>query len=252
MSGPRTPHAPDPPLSSRPCPRPSTPTSPRSTPRTCPIAAGRSTTGSRSWRGVDPDAFGICLATVDGYLYEVGDTRTRLHDPVDLEDVHLRARARRPRLRRRSTRKIDVEPSGEAFYEISLEPGDRACRRNAMINAGAIAACSLVAGDTLEERYARVRVDVLARRRPRARARRGDLPRRPRGRPPPPRDRPPAARLGRDRGRPRPGRRALLPPVRAAARLPRPRADGGHAGQRRRAAAHRRAASSSPRSSSAC
>ena len=25
---------------------------------------------------VDPDDFGICLATIDGYLYEVGDTRT--------------------------------------------------------------------------------------------------------------------------------------------------------------------------------
>ena len=25
---------------------------------------------------VDHDAFGICLATVDGHLYEVGDTRT--------------------------------------------------------------------------------------------------------------------------------------------------------------------------------
>ena len=51
--------------------------------------------------------------------------------------------------------KIDVEPSGEAFYEISL--GETGRPSNAMINAGAIAAASLVAGETLDERYERVR-----------------------------------------------------------------------------------------------
>ena len=50
---------------------------------------------------------------------------------------------------------IGVEPSGEAFNSISLEPGTGR-PLNPMINAGAIAAASLVAGDTPEARLARV------------------------------------------------------------------------------------------------
>jgi glutaminase len=104
---------------------------------------------------VDPDRFGICIATGDGYLYEVGDTRLSftiqsISKPftygLALADRGVEAVAR----------KIDVEPSGDAFNEISLER--RTGRpRNPMINAGAIAAASLVAGATLEERYERLR-----------------------------------------------------------------------------------------------
>jgi glutaminase len=104
---------------------------------------------------VDHDAFGICIATGDGHLYEVGDTRTEftiqsIAKPftygMALADRGLSAVAS----------KIDVEPSGDAFNEISLHPVTGR-PRNPMINAGAIAAASLVAGDTPEERYDRLR-----------------------------------------------------------------------------------------------
>jgi len=104
--------------------------------------------------GVDPESFGICLATADGYVYEVGDTRLpfciqsiskpftyglaltdRGHDVVDS--------------------KIDVEPSGDAFNEISLHPVTNR-PRNPMINAGAIAAAGLVDGANPAENMARV------------------------------------------------------------------------------------------------
>jgi len=104
---------------------------------------------------VDPDAFGICLATGDGYVYEVGDTRVdftiqSVSKPftygLALADRGIEA----------VDEKIDVEPSGDAFNEISLDPVTGR-PRNPMINAGAIAAASLVAGKTLEERYERLR-----------------------------------------------------------------------------------------------
>lgn len=48
---------------------------------------------------------------------------------------------------------IDVEPSGEAFNELSLDPASRK-PRNAMINAGAITASSLLPGDTPDAQVA--------------------------------------------------------------------------------------------------
>ena len=55
-----------------------------------------------------------------------------------------------------SPTKIDVEPSGEAFNEISLDP-DTERPRNPMINAGAITSASLVAGADPAERFERIR-----------------------------------------------------------------------------------------------
>ena len=101
----------------------------------------------------DPDTFALCLATVDGQVYEVGQAGHRftiqsISKPftyaLGLHDQGVDAVAR----------KVDVEPSGDAFNEISLAPGTGR-PRNPMINAGAITAASLVAGSDGEERFAR-------------------------------------------------------------------------------------------------
>src|SRR5215208_3840967 len=102
-----------------------------------------------------PDGFGICLATVDGYLYEAGDTRTDF-TIQSISKTYTYGLAIADRGFEVVDSKIDVEPSGEAFYEISLSP-ETGLPSNAMINAGAIAAASLLEGDTLDARYERVR-----------------------------------------------------------------------------------------------
>ncbi|GLB67710.1 glutaminase A [Arthrobacter mangrovi] len=104
--------------------------------------------------GVDPDRFGICLATADGYVYEVGDTREdftiqSISKPLTygLALADLGAEA--------VDGKIDVEPSGDAFNELSLAEGTGR-PANAMINAGAIAAASLVKGRGGSSRFERI------------------------------------------------------------------------------------------------
>jgi glutaminase len=103
---------------------------------------------------VDPRRFGIAVATVDGRVYEVGDTRERftiqsISKPlvygVALEDRGVE----------QVRRTVGVEPSGDAFNSISLEPVTGR-PMNPMINAGAIATTSLVAGATRAERLDRV------------------------------------------------------------------------------------------------
>jgi len=102
----------------------------------------------------NPDWFGICLATTDGRIYEVGDTR----QPFTIQSISkpfIYGLALEDRGRGAVLGKIGVEPSGEAFNSISLMPGTGR-PLNPMINAGAIAATSLVAGHSQEDKLHRV------------------------------------------------------------------------------------------------
>ena len=102
----------------------------------------------------DPRWFGICIATRDGVVYEVGDTA----QPFTLQSASkpfTYGLALGDHGEEAVLAKIGVEPSGEAFNAISLRPQTGA-PMNPLINAGAIAACGLVRGSTVEERIARI------------------------------------------------------------------------------------------------
>ena len=104
---------------------------------------------------VDPSGFGLTLSSSDGFLYESGDARTEFTiqsiskpftyalalDQVGEEAVDA---------------KIGVEPSGEAFNEISVDDKTKT-PKNPMINAGAIASVALVPAAGPDERFAKIR-----------------------------------------------------------------------------------------------
>ena len=103
---------------------------------------------------VEPDKFGICVATIDGHVYEVGDSRhpftiQSISKPfvygLALDDHGPAAMAR----------KVGVEPSGDAFNAISLHPDDGR-PLNPMINAGAIATTGQIVAASPEERFTRI------------------------------------------------------------------------------------------------
>ncbi len=102
----------------------------------------------------DPEWFGIALATVDGNVYLVGDARQAftvqsiskaITYGIALEDHGIEG----------VFAKVGVEPSGEAFNSISLEP-DTGRPMNPMINAGAIATTGLIKAKSREERLDRI------------------------------------------------------------------------------------------------
>ena len=102
----------------------------------------------------DPDWFGICIATRDGFIYEVGDSR----QPFTLQSISkplTYGLALEENGEDKVLAKIGVEPSGDAFNAISLRPQTGA-PLNPLINAGAIAACGLIPGDTVEEKSVRL------------------------------------------------------------------------------------------------
>ena len=91
---------------------------------------------------MDPEAFGICLVTVDGAVYEAGDART----PFTLQSLSkplVYAAALDAIGDDEVRRHIGVEPTGEAFNSITLTPGS-GLPLNPMVNAGAITAASLI------------------------------------------------------------------------------------------------------------
>ena len=104
---------------------------------------------------VDPSGFGLALSSSDGYVYESGDADVQFTmqsiskpftyalalDQLGQDDVDAR---------------IGVEPSGEGFNKISVDQVTNV-PKNPMINAGAIVACSLIPGKTVDDRFELVR-----------------------------------------------------------------------------------------------
>jgi len=105
----------------------------------------------------DPNLFGICLTTIDGAVYEAGDVGTAF--TIQSMSKPLTYGLALEQLGEKLVRsRVGVEPSGDAFNEISLTPTTGA-PLNPMINAGAIACAGLVGGDdpfaTITETYSR-------------------------------------------------------------------------------------------------
>jgi len=92
-------------------------------------------------RKADPAHFGISLVTIDGHVYEVGDSSV----PFTIQSVSkafVFALALEMAGEERVEATIGVEPSGEAFNSIRLTNDNRPF--NPMVNAGAIACSGLI------------------------------------------------------------------------------------------------------------
>jgi glutaminase len=103
---------------------------------------------------VDPDRFGIAVATVDGHGYDTGDAG-ELFTIQSISKAFVYGLALDDHGHKEVLRKVGVEPSGDAFNSIVMdEENNRPL--NPMVNAGAIACSALILGDGLEQRRQRV------------------------------------------------------------------------------------------------
>ncbi|MEB3357013.1 MAG: glutaminase A [Synechococcales bacterium] len=104
--------------------------------------------------------FGICVTTMDGRVFEVGDC----DQPFTIQSISkafVYGLALEDHGREYVNTKVGVEPTGEAFNSIVL---DEATNRpyNPMVNAGAIATTDLVEGNGNTERLKRM-LDMFRR-----------------------------------------------------------------------------------------
>lgn len=105
----------------------------------------------------DPEVLGLAVCTVDGRVYAAGDADTEFSiQSISKPFAYAAALTDRGFAAVRAT--VGVEPSGEAFDELSLEAGSRR-PKNPMINAGAIATHQLLAGPGagIAQRFERAR-----------------------------------------------------------------------------------------------
>jgi glutaminase len=89
----------------------------------------------------NPHYFGVCLATIDGHVYEVGDSSV----PFTIQSISkafVFALALELLGAERVEAVIGVEPSGDAFNSIRLRADNRPY--NPMVNSGAIACSGLI------------------------------------------------------------------------------------------------------------
>lgn len=108
----------------------------------------------------DPDWFSICIVTVDGQIYEVGDYE-QLFTIQSISKAFVYGMALEDHGRDYVLTRVGVEPTGDSFNSIVL---DESSKRpyNPMVNAGAIATTSLIKGSGPTERLVRM-LDMFQR-----------------------------------------------------------------------------------------
>ena len=90
----------------------------------------------------NPNQIGLALSTIDGTIYSVGDDKVEF-TIQSMSKPFAYALAIQEHGLNNVLKKVGVEPSGEAFNQISLD-NERAIPKNPMINSGAITAHSLL------------------------------------------------------------------------------------------------------------
>lgn len=102
---------------------------------------------------VDPGRVGLAMAAVSGRVYRAGDDQAFTIQSVSKPFVHALALAEHGL--DAVLARVGVEPSGQAFDAVSLEPGSGR-PANPMINAGALVVTALVSADAPERRPERI------------------------------------------------------------------------------------------------
>jgi glutaminase len=110
---------------------------------------------------MNPDCFSICVATVDGQFFEVGDSQ-QLFTIQSISKVFTYGMALEDQGRETLLKKVGVEPTGDPFNSIIRLDENSKRPDNPMVNAGAIATTSLIKGNSATERLNRL-LDMFRR-----------------------------------------------------------------------------------------
>lgn len=103
----------------------------------------------------DPNKLALALSTIDGEIYSAGDDAYEF-SIQSMSKPFAYALALQHHGIEKVLEKVGVEPSGEAFNQISLDSGTKT-PKNPMMNSGAITTHSLIPADTGELRAEKLR-----------------------------------------------------------------------------------------------
>ena len=106
--------------------------------------------------GVDPQLFGVCVATVDGQTFSAGDARCQFA-LESISKVFTAALAMEQVGPRAFHRKVGADPTGAAFNSVLALELHNDMPMSPMVNAGAMTAASLVSATDGEDRWRQIR-----------------------------------------------------------------------------------------------
>ena len=104
---------------------------------------------------VDPQLFGICVATVDGQTFSAGDADTEFA-LESISKVFTAALAMEQVGARAFHRKVGADPTGEAFNSVLALELHNNKPMSPMVNAGAMTAASLVSATDADDRWRQI------------------------------------------------------------------------------------------------
>lgn len=104
---------------------------------------------------IDPNLYGIAVVTIDGKVYEIGDTRFKL-GIESISKVVVLALAMQDNGPETIVKKIGVNATGLPFNSVLAIELEKGRTVNPFVNAGAIATNSLVKAKTSDEKWKRI------------------------------------------------------------------------------------------------
>jgi len=104
---------------------------------------------------VDPQLFGVCVATVDGQTFSAGDARYQFA-LESISKVFTAALAMEQVGPREFHRKVGADPTGAAFNSVLALELHNDKPMSPMVNAGAMTATSLVSATDAEDRWRQI------------------------------------------------------------------------------------------------
>ena len=104
---------------------------------------------------VDPQLFGVCVATVDGQTFSTGDADTEFA-LESISKVFTAALAMEQVGPRAFHRKVGADPTGEAFNSVLALELHNNKPMSPMVNAGAMTAASLVSATDADDRWRQI------------------------------------------------------------------------------------------------
>ncbi len=104
---------------------------------------------------VEPDLFGISIVTVDGRLFHVGNT-DHMFSIQSISKVFTLAMVMEELGEQAILDKLGAEPTGMPFNSVLAIEFQKSKVGNPLVNAGAMATTSLLAGETQQEKWLRI------------------------------------------------------------------------------------------------
>ncbi len=126
-----------------------------------PVRDGRCSDVYPALERADPELFGICVCSVDGDAWTAGDALVEF-TIMSVAKPFTFALVREALGHDEARRLLGVNATGHPFNSVEAVERSGDGRTNPMVNAGALAAVSLVPGDTVEQQWENLR-DGLSR-----------------------------------------------------------------------------------------